>query len=337
MLLAWTYPSMTAAGTRLDRLERVIVYRYVEGLPPSLAGRDPRSPASGMVETSEPAEIALFTQVPPLPPQQFTRLKEEIASLDATQLADVTEGTRIIYQDDPPKRTDDGRPVRLAYAVATEARGGLSDLSNVVTIVPLDPAVPPDPLTARATPEAVILEWTKPATSLGGADQPAIIGYNVYRAAADAPDIPLDQPLNPGPLPGTSYNDTPPWGAHRYVVTAVARIGPPLVQSDPTQPVTAEYRDLLPPPPPTSLVTLLEQQAVRLVWEPVQAPDLAGYKVYRSVEGRTSLLSTQIVVETNYVDRTGEPGMTYTYSVTSVDARGNESGGTIAPAVLIPR
>jgi fibronectin type 3 domain-containing protein len=89
---------------------------------------------------------------------------------------------------------------------------------------------------------------------------------------------------------------------------------------------------LTPLPPPPSTVTLPltadRKGEARLTWEPVQAEDLAGYRVYYGkVSGfyeqpRGQGLETPIPALTI----TGlESGATYYFAVTSYDTSGNES------------
>ena len=65
-------------------------------------------------------------------------------------------------------------------------------------------------------------------------------------------------------------------------MTALASATAPRIKSDPSAAVSVTFKDLVPPPPPTGLTASVETAGVRLVWDPVDAPDMAGYKVYRT-------------------------------------------------------
>ena len=106
------------------------------------------------------------------------------------------------------------------------------------------------------------------------------------------------------------------------------------------------FKDLVPPPPPTGLTALVETAGVRLVWDPVDAPDLAGYKVYRTegtgIEqlrpiGTIPLTPVQLVTATNYRDTSVAHGISYYYEVVSVDKTGNESARVKTDWVLVPK
>ena len=92
---------------------------------------------------------------------------------------------------------------------------------------------------------------------------------------------------------------------------------------------TFTMRDTTPPAAPSGLaVQTSGAGALRLTWTANSEPDLAGYKVYRSPNagGPYALISGASLVSTAaYLDENLEGGKTYYYTVTAVDATGNES------------
>ncbi|HUO83486.1 MAG TPA: hypothetical protein VM534_00095 [Thermoanaerobaculia bacterium] len=338
LILSWNYPSVSTAGRTLPDLESVHVYRYQETLPPALAGSETEAEAAVVAAPPEtPRAITLFERVSALTPAQFDRLKSEIARIDAAGVAALTAGATLRFEDRPPLLGDQGEPVRYTYAVAAVAGDGRSALSNLVTVVPLDVPLPPANLRQEVTPPAVRLEWDTPAGTILGAEEPQIRGYLVYRLPEGEtrlePMAPVDREL----APLSSYADTPSYGTHRYAVTAVMYEGPPRAESDFPLMISAEFRDLLPPPAPEGIVALVEEAKIRLVWEPVQAADLAGYRLYRLVgTGRTPLTPGPIQ-ETLFTDTTPPVGVEYSYGVSSIDQNGNESELTMTQTVLVAR
>ena len=90
--------------------------------------------------------------------------------------------------------------------------------------------------------------------------------------------------------------------------------------------------DLSPPPPPANLVGARGPRGIELRWDPVDAPDLAGYHVYRSVPGvRAQRLTTSPTLRTGFRDES-PPAGPLLYYVTSVDRseRANESAASVA-------
>jgi fibronectin type 3 domain-containing protein len=107
--------------------------------------------------------------------------------------------------------------------------------------------------------------------------------------------------------------------------------------------VTLAMRDTFPPSAPTGLDTISGAAPastaaayagpyVDLSWEPNSEPDLAGYRVYRqlarpdgSPQGPLARLTALPIAVPAYRDVAVKAGQGYIYSVTAVDAAGNES------------
>jgi len=342
VILSWSYPSLTTAGRGLTEIRRISVYRYVEELPVTAVVGEPAplQPA----EPAVPQAIALFAKIPTLPKAQFEKLATRVESIEKDNLASATAGARLLYTDTPPMRAADGRPVRVTYAVVTEGQSAKSEPSNLAILVPLAVSVAPESLVATAQPQGVVLTWAEPKTSVGG-DVPVITGYHIYRTA---PGAPLDEqaaPIETGPVTKTTYTDVPPYGEHEYRVTAIASAQPSLIQSDVSAPARATFRDLVAPPAPTNMTALLETKVVRLIWDPVDAPDLAGYHVYRTEgighvnirEIGTVLLVNNILTVTTVADENADLGIAYKYGVSAVDKSGNESARVWTDWVVAPK
>src|SRR5258707_5283761 len=124
VLLSWGYPSLTTAGKSMTGIKRVVVWRAVE-----------ESPAATPSTAETP--IQLFAKVPALIPVKFLKVRTRVDSIEGSKLPAATAGARLTYDDTPPLHTANGRPVRLTYAVVTEGQSANSDLSNLVSIVPM--------------------------------------------------------------------------------------------------------------------------------------------------------------------------------------------------------
>jgi hypothetical protein len=149
-------------------------------------------------------------------------------------------------------------------------------------------------------------------------------GYFVYRRSLD--DDEYVTPRNSKAIAGTSFVDeAPPYGKLVYTVRA-SLPDKPKVFGLPALEAGIEYRDVFPPPAPRRLDALSEGELVRLVWDPVAAPDLAGYRIFRA-EGTGPLapLPRELVKDTFFNDEAAEPRRRYRYVVKAVDTAGNES------------
>jgi len=232
----------------------------------------------------------------------------------------------------------------LLYSVtAVTSHKGREVQGPLLRLRPIPPPGTPEDLAAEVVPEGVRLSW-RPA----GEDGTSV---RVYRGPPDeeAPPRYMAQAEATG-----AYQD----GAsvlgktYDYRVAATRLLGPEdaalwalgmpeegrewapwvpaelVVESLLAGPVRATLLDLYPPPVPENLRAFPEYGLVVLLWNPVEAPDLAGYVVYRAPEGgKPARLTDPPLTDTVLRDATVEPGETYIYTVTSVDVRepANES------------
>ena len=351
VLLSWSYPSMTTAGKSLGAIRRVVLYRSIEEVPvtPPVALPPVTDTAKNVpppaADTTVAASVGPFAKIPPIGPAKFNRVKEKADTLEAAKLPAATSGTRLTYEDAPVLRAKDGQPVRLNYAVVTETASARGDLSNIVRIVPVDVPVPPADVVATAKPEGVVLTWSEPAQAISGAPKPLIVGYNVYRVAPGGTPGEFDNPLNSSPVTKATYTDVPAYGSFQYHVTAVPASTGARVESDLSAAAIATFKDLVPPPTPATLSALVEPHAVQLVWDAVEAADLAGYKVYRTegsgVEKLTPVatiaLTKDPISAVTFRDTTINVGISYLYEVASIDKNGNESKRVKTDWVLAPK
>ncbi len=106
------------------------------------------------------------------------------------------------------------------------------------------------------------------------------------------------------------------------------------VRSAAASPVTIIFRNTFPPVAPTGLATVPgggfgAAPAVDLSWQASDETDVAGYNVYRSIDGGAPGRLARVDVAA-YRDLQVLPGHTYEYKVTAVDAHGNESAQSAA-------
>src|SRR5262249_33514210 len=95
---------------------------------------------------------------------------------------------------------------------------------------------------------------------------------------------------------------------------------------DPTSPACVTAVDTFPPAAPSGLSTLPSEGQIQLEWNPVTAPDLAGYLVLRAEEAAPPQpLMTDPIAEPRYKDTTVKAGPHYAHVVAGVDKAGNRS------------
>jgi hypothetical protein len=114
------------------------------------------------------------------------------------------------------------------------------------------------------------------------------------------------------------------------------------LRSAPSPSVEITLRPIYPPPAPTALTAAAFTStagafAIDLIWQPVDDTDLitplAGYNLYRASGGAPTRLNATPLRSPAFHDITAVPNTPYRYTVTAVDATGNESEptGTVIP------
>ncbi len=225
---------------------------------------------------------------------------------------------------------------KVVYAVEVlNIYGRSAGLSNQVAV----PAVPalsaPSDLRAQMNSEGVRLTWTPLS------DVPHTAGlrfvYRIYRresganAQIIAGEVPVDAATQPTFL-DSSIEWEKTYVYHAAVVTLITepKGREQQVEGDDTTEVTIAAHDVFPPAVPDELEAVSsgpgQKPFVDLVWTPDTDADLAGYNVYRTEAGtEPKKLNSDPVNSPAFRDEGVSPGHKYTYSVSAVDARGNES------------
>ena len=117
------------------------------------------------------------------------------------------------------------------------------------------------------------------------------------------------------------------------------------IRSTPSTPINFTLLNIYPPPAPIGLTAAgyfsgtPPAFAVDLIWQPVNEAGLitplAGYNVYREIlnaaaESTTphGQLNASPILQPAFHDTTANPSAAYRYSVTAIDAKGNQSPAT---------
>ncbi len=285
------YPKTTVAGQALPGLEAI-----------------------QLLELTRPAPAPDQPPPPQIDAREFAAAARERLSIRGAELESAVAGDRLRVRLLLPAMPD--AAAASTFAIRTVSTGGhASDLSNLVTLVPV--AAPAAPATFEATPRAdgVELRWAEVA---------GVAGYNLYRREAESRAY--GPPLHEGAAGETSFLDATARFGARYVysVTTVASRAP-RVESAFAAEREVDYADRFGPPAPTGLVALPEGSTVRLRWTASGAEDVAGYVVYRQdPAGDFHRATFEPLAGLEHSDTGLVPGNTYLYRVTAVDQLGNE-------------
>ncbi len=301
--LSWSYPSSTTAGEPLHDLESVELWRAtlleVEAPPPGEKPRDRN-----------------------LNRQLLLSNGERIVVLDQPALDAATRGSKLEWVDDlvvwRRDRPSD-EPQMIWYAVRSVCcRGRESGLSNIARLVPEAPPAPPTGLELEAEADGIRLTWIPNEEfpvlverSPEGEDWRTVVG----------------SPLATGEWLDRGANQDRAWN---YRLRSVhLRDNSPRIIGEPGPAIGLFYPDIYPPQTPADLVCLPEGTRVRLRWRSI--PDAESYRVYRGRIGEEARILGADLLSAQFEDNAPRPG-TSTYTVTAVDAAGNESEASTCSA-----
>jgi fibronectin type 3 domain-containing protein len=164
-----------------------------------------------------------------------------------------------------------------------------------------------------------------------------IVGYNIYRTRRYEGK---GEKLNDGLIAGTSFTDENVKVDlnYFYSVTAVNKGG---YESLPSLNGQGLAKDATPPPTAQKLAAEVIDAKVNLHWHGVQAEDLLGYRIYRTMNENDqdwALLNNDPVVNTAFIDVLAKnlSRYPYYYRITSVDTRYNESDPSAFVKIKLP-
>lgn len=234
----------------------------------------------------------------------------------------------------------------ITYAVEvlnSENRG--AGLSNQINLPLIRTLPPPQSFAAHVTSQGVVLNWS-------GVTPPTIpqvhFVYRVYRRREDQ-----QQTVAVGDLPvgaETKYTLTDSeiewektYGYYADAITIIAEPNKPEAQVEgaDTPYINVFANDIFPPSVPSGLQAVFsgpgQKPFIDLIWAPDSDTDLAGYNVYRSMEGTPlAKINADLLKTPSYRDFGIEPGHSYVYSVTAVDVHGNESARSEEASENVP-
>jgi len=231
------------------------------------------------------------------------------------------------------------------YAVSVLNQSGRSaGPSNIVQVAAAPTLPPPSDLKAQVTAEGILLGWTNPSAP----SFPSLhFVVRIYRRAEGvktstvAGEVPVSE--DKGEWLDQTFEWNKAYEYHATIVSTVTRPGSPdlQVEGDDTPVIDVDARDVFPPKVPTGLQAVAsgvgQKPFIDLIWAPVADADLAGYNVYRHEEGSAPVkINTDLVKTPAYRDADVSSGRQYTYSVSAVDLRGNESAHSEEASEKLP-
>ncbi len=305
--------------------------RILEQLPLPAAGTLVRAAARAVVGRSRGQRtliLALQAQPPVVPPRELGAwLREKGVTLnwkgpmpERVEAPDLGQPTP--FRDPFAKRPEPGDPGSPG-SVETLGDEGAAKVEDENT-TPAEATAEEAP--AQESPDEETEEATADeaaAAETVAEDLPRGRGFRVYRRLDGAP---WGVPLNYEPQERRIFTDAaaPVGRTACYVVRAVASVDPQ-IESEPSNEACLEVKDILPPSPPSGLAVVPRDGGLEVVWSPSADAGLASYRIYRSAGGEEPEQVGEAPAGTaTWLDPSGEGGILYRYTVTSVDGAGNE-------------
>lgn len=306
--LTWTAPIETTDGELIKKVGKMIVVRA----PAQGAGGQPV------------AEVPLQPALKDLRPEKSTAT-DSLASL----LQSIPAEDFVFYAVD-------------ALSSSNRSAG----VSNQVAVALVDTLPAPRRVTAGPVPRGVELSW-----EVAGPQPPVRLNshfvYRVMRRLEGAAEAVKAGEIQPS-KDNNSFIDTGiDWEKnYQYWVTPVTlwesagKKGE--VEGEDSPVVSVFAHDSFPPAVPSGLQAVfsgqVRQPGIDLTWTPNTDEDLAGYNVYRRRDESQPLkINTDLAKTPAFQDAGVQPGVRYTYSVSAVDLRGNESGRSPETSEGVPK
>jgi hypothetical protein len=216
-----------------------------------------------------------------------------------------------IAQYEFPSTEWTGKEVTVAVR-AIGANGKASNWSSLSAVPVVAPLAAPTDFAAVTTDKGVRLTWHGAAPH-----------FRILRRADAAQDyVEIGTSATPEFLDATAEFGK----KYSYLVQAYADLGANReAQSDLSEERTLVAKDEFPPAPPANPHATASAVTVELSWDANAEPDLALYRVYRSVDGGAFQKIAEVTDIPTYSDRAVERGKTYRYALSAVDKSGNES------------
>ena len=251
------------------------------------------------------------------------------------------ERVAVEFQDTLPRSLSQGSPTGfVTYGVEVLNRNGRGvGISNQVQISTAPALAPPTNLSANLSDAGVTLTWQ--AVHVPSVPEDSF-AYRVSRRGETGDFVAVATV----PVEQTSYTDQGiEWekkSEYRIAgLTQTADGKQTLVEGDDSQAVSIFAHDVFPPKAPTELQAVFsgpgQQAFIDLSWTPNVEPDLAGYNLYRHEEGAEPVrVNPALVTSPSFRDQQIAAGKRYFYSITAVDARGNESAKSSETSETVP-
>jgi len=316
VFLAWTVPTENSDGTRLRKLAVTEICRSADAK--SLNCRNP-----------------IGTEAPSSPSGN-------------NKPGGSGKNTQASYKDELPSSLIHEDPAaQIFYAVSVlNRRGRSAGVSNVAGVSGVPSLPPPADFRAEVRADGVLLSWTGDSIS----SETAALRH-VYRVYRRTEGTNVETKVGEMPFGASrtyllldhSFEWEQTYEYRATVVDVIAMEGRAETQfeGEDTPPVRVFAHDVFPPAVPSGLQAVFsgvgQKPFIDLIWTPDTDTDLVGYNVYRHEPGGAAeKINSELVKGPEFRDTNVSAGHNYTYSVSAVDVRKNESAKSSEATESVP-
>ncbi len=273
--------------------------------------------------------VSIFYAGESLPANKMAKRSNLLLKLDKEKLTQ-KGGTYLVKIPYKPDELDNKSHF---FAIRYEYEKKKAPLGKIVSIKTQVPIKPVDTLAVTQMGKLLQLKWQKPAATILDKPVQGIAGYNIYRKIETGAEGETPQEfkkLNTKNILTEYYEDTDTGteGTYTYYITALQS---PIIESSPSNSPTVKLSDIYPPDIPQNLMAFRATDHLFLTWKKSEDQDLAYYRVYRKIEGQEDgefQLLADKVADNFYRDKNVRKDSIYSFYITSVDYKGNESDPT---------
>jgi fibronectin type 3 domain-containing protein len=203
------------------------------------------------------------------------------------------------------------------YVEAMDQAGNTTPSVKAAVFVPDNQAPEiPKSFVFKSESGKISLSWT-------ANNEKDLAGYRIYRGLADDDQNSMLL-LNVTPQMATTYIDTFPKKAKTKFIYKVSALDKAFNES-PKASAWIQLPDIEPPAAPVLMEPTLSGNEISLQWSAVLTDAVAGYDVYRVIDGNKTKINTAKITGVNFTDKGPAQKGLYQYYVTAIDSANLES------------
>jgi hypothetical protein len=234
----------------------------------------------------------------------------------------------------PPSDKEDPQPKPIAYSMdvtdyagqriavfvrtAMKKNGHFSGWSNKALLEVIPPLEKPV-VHVEGSGSGIVLTW-------------GVTAATQYRVQRQGPSD--KQPVEIASVNEDRYVDVSAGydTEYHYIVTGKKNNA----ESAPSEPIPANFPDTYAPAVPAGLTAQIGPDSIDLAWQRDTESDLQGYYLFRSVDNGPFQRLGDLVTLPTYTDHAVEHGKSYSYKISAIDKKGNESAESGPAEVQFP-